>query len=519
MPLFGKDSFFGSFLDKEKLEDTKKEDKIQSNQIATHNTDGAIEIDNVVSRIESIFDFSYNTQAELLNTYREISNFELVDYAVEDVVNEMVSFSEDENPVELDMSGIDDMSQNIKDKIYENWEAIVSMLELKETIHARVRQFYIDGRLAYQKVIDEDNVNAGLLDIIELDPRCITKVRNRVIDPQKHTITGIDEYFVYDESIINNQETNVTKTFTPITEALRINPESITYVTSGIIDSVTGFAISWLHKAIKPANMLRLMENSLVVYRIIRAPERRIFNVDTGTLPKAASDAYLRRVHDRYQNHMTFNPDKGVFDDKRHLQTMQEDYWFAKSSTGRGTEVSTLPGGENLGQIEDILYFQKKLYKALNIPVSRLEPDSIFAGGRTSEISRDELKFSKFVSKIRKRFNLMFLDLLRTQLILTNVITVEEWDDIKQRIEFHYSQDIYLEELKQMDIEQTRLDLLTSYQPYVGKYISNKFVRQNILKQSETDMEDIDKEIADEKTDPKYIDVTKDPNDFGDQRL
>lgn len=501
-------AFFGDFLKKFKLSDSELDQRVVSNQIATESDDGAIEVDsNAISQFAMNLDWTYNTQAELINTYREVANYNLVDFAVEDIIGEMVSFDDDSEPVELDLSDIEkeELSDNIKEKVYESWDKITNILDLSSTIHRRAKMFYIDGRLAYQKVIDQKKPADGLLDVIELDSRNITKYRSVKYDEQNKVINGIEEWFIYDENgekkSGSKKETDKTGQFKT---ALQLNPDSIVYVTSGLTDPKTGYAISWIHKAVKAANQLRMMENSLVIYRITRAPERRIFYVDTANLPKSKAEQYLKNLKNSYRNRMSFDPETGTFKDQRHLQTMQEDYWLPRNSAGRGTEVSTLPGGSNLSEIDDVLYFQKQLYKALNIPISRLEPDSVMTFGRNSEISRDELKFSKFVSKIRKRFNMMFLDLLKTELILTKVITSKEWDKFCHKIKFRYAQDLYLEEAKQSEMIRDRLDLLRDLNDYTGKYFSHRFVREQILKQSEQEINEIDEEIEKEKSNEQY---------------
>ena len=974
-------SFFGNFLDKFKLADEKKEERIQSNQIATDRDDGAVEVEDAFSQYLLNIDWSYNSQAELIETYRDIANYSMVDYAIEDIVNEMVSFSEHENAVELDLKDLEeDLSENIRSKVYEKWDKITNIMDLNSSIHKKARQFYIDGRLSYQKVIDKNKPKDGLLDIIDLDTRYVSKVRNVQYDKDTRTINNIEEYFVYDDKIQTtrsqaSQSNNSlqTKNQSKYKEALRLDPNLLTYVTSGISDQRTGMAISWLHKAVTPANQLRMMENSLVIYRITRAPERRIFYVDVANLPKTKAEQYVRHLKNMYRNKMSFDPDSGTFKDRRHLQTMQEDYWLPRNSKGRGTEVSTLPGGcfamdtkvslldgrersiaeirdemetgkelwtysvnpetgkvaagliswagvtqksaevmkltldngeeiictpdhkfpvygkgfvradellenesmmplyrkneqisktkkldyeqyfdneskkwvythrmvanelkgsevknfvyesnddgvydvrhhvdfdrynndpsnlvfmgwndhqklhtdngfsresillgtqaakqrlidmkecdtelyedhcskiaertkdmwsnlseadkneitqkmsksvklyieslndvnrdirnensrinavkanvafvekmatdpefnewfrirqsagwtdelrlersqqmsqtnkdiiwgkngeasrsrhkkqqkvaysynilnfiidcvkgktthqvtaldvtqmlnenesilnelievnseksipnwegkftpnmvknlpsdfgydswsdfrkkvslhnhrvvkiekladkievgtltidkdekhhdyhtfalscgiftknSNLGDIEDVQYFQKELYKALNVPVSRLEPENSIMGGRGAEITRDELKFSKFVSKIRKRFNIAFLDLLKTELILSKVMTIQEWDKIKNKIDFVYAQDMQLEEMRSSELMRDRLDLVQLYEPYVGKYVSNKYIREMVLKQTEQDIGNMDKEIKEEQSNSQY---------------
>ena len=501
-----------SWLDKKSLGDQDENKKTLSNQIATDDNDGAVVLEDSINEFILNYDFTYNSQAELINTYREVSNYNEVDFAIEDIVNEAVTFGDnDSNAVELDLSSIDDeiLSEKVKEFVYESWEKIDNLLDLNTTIHRRFKSFYIDGRLSYQKVIDKAGVsNNGLLNIIQLDPRFVTKFRNVEYDKANHTIQAVDEYFIYNENIAEanptDQKTKQNKN-SNFKEALKLNKESITYITSGITDSNSGYAISWLHKAVKPANQLRMMENALVVYRITRAPERRVFYVDTSGMTKTKAEQYLKNLKANYRNRMSYDPDSGSFKDSRHLMTMQEDYWMPRNaSTGKGTEVDTLPGGQNLGDIEDVVYFLKRLYKALNIPISRLEADSIVSLGRNTEINRDELKFGKFVTKVKKRFNMMFLDLLRTELILTKVITGKEWDKIKNQIKFVYSQDMYLEEQKKFEMMRDRLELLNELNDYVGKYFSHDYIRRQILKQSDEEIEEQDKIIEEEKNNKQY---------------
>jgi hypothetical protein len=504
-----------NWLDKKKLGDQDENKNTLSNQIATDDRDGAVVLEDSINEFILNYEFTYNNQAELIDTYREVANYNEVDFAIEDIVNEAVTFGDDDDEaVQLDLSAIDKdiLSDKIKDIMYESFDKISNILDLNSTIHRRFKSFYVDGRLAYQKVIDKQNVaKNGILNVIELDPRYITKFRNVEYDNQSHTISSIDEYFIYNENIKNDTASGKnsagTKAFKDrqFKEALKLNKEAITYITSGMTDTNTGYAISWLHKAVKPANQLRMMENALVVYRITRAPERRVFYVDTSGLTKTKAEQYIKQLKANYRNRMAYDPEKGSFKDSRHLMTMQEDYWMPRnSSTGKGTEVSTLPGGANLGDIEDVNYFLKRLYKALNIPISRLEADSLVSLGRNTEINRDELKFSKFVTKVKKRFNMMFLDLLRTELILTKVITSKEWDQIKNKIRFIYAQDMYLEEQKKFEMMRDRLELLEQLGPYINKYYSHDFIRKEILKQSEEEIEAEDKKIEEEKSNEQF---------------
>lgn len=497
-------SLFGSFLDKFKLSKDENKELQNSNKIATDRSDGAIEIDDAINQYLLNSDFSYNNQAEMIQQYRDIANYSVVDYAIEDIVNEMVSFAEEEDPVKMDLSGLEDkFSENIRNKIYEKWDKIYDILDLKNTIHQRARQFYIDGRLAYQKVIDTKRPGNGLDDCVELDVRYVKKIRQKEYN-ENNTIKSIEEFFIYDEDTITSQKKN--KLNQKYKEALKIDPDVITYVTSGLVNQKSGDVVSWLHKAVKPANQLRMMENALVVYRISRAPERRVFYVDVSNMPSNKAQQYIRNLQSGYKNKMSFDSESGSFKDSRHLQVMQEDFWLPRNSNGRGTEVSTLPSGQNLGDIEDVVYFKQQLYRALNIPISRLEQDgaTLLSGNRGDDISRDELKFSKYISKIRKRFNELFLDLLKTELILTKVITLKEWEKMKNDIVFIYAQDAYLEESRKFEIQRNRLDLLRDMKEYAGMYYSHDYIRRNILQQTEEDMKKEDKQIKKEESIEQY---------------
>lgn len=484
------DFFKGKTLDNEA-------DKVSlGGQIALPNNDGAITVENPVNNFILNFDWTANSQADLIDKYREIAQYNEVDFAIQDIINEMVSFAEDEEPVKVDLDGVE-LSEAIKKRILEKWDKVSSLLSLKDTIHQKAYDFYIDGRLSYQKVVDSKNLKKGLVNIVELNPKFITKVRNVNYNKETHTIDSIDEYFIYNE---NNPTTNGAQnkqSTVQFKEALQLTKESITYVTSGLVDSKSGYAISWLHKAVKPANQLQMMENALVIYRITRAPERRVFYIDVGNLPKSKAEQYLNNFKNSFRNRMSYDHDTGTFKDQRHLMTMQEDFWLPRNSAGRGTEVTTLPGGANLDSIEDVVYFLKRLYKALNVPVSRLEPDAIASlGGRAAEVNRDELKFSKYVSKIRKRFNMMFKDLLKTELILSNIIKESEWAVIDNNIKFIYAQDMYLEERKFFEMTRDRIELAKDMTDYTGRYFSNNYIRTKILRQTEEDIKENDDEIA-----------------------
>lgn len=508
------ESMFGDWMGKKKLS-VDNTDDIRGNQIATDFTDGALDIQDSVNSYILNFDWTANNQASMIDTYRQTADYNEVAFAIDDIVNEMVSFAEDEAPIQLDLTDVEEISDAIKKKVYDRWEHLTKVMNLKDSVHTKVRNFYIDGRLAYQKVIDKNSPKKGIINIVELDTRNVTKVRNTLYDPETMTISGIEEFFVYDESKAKydysgakTQNGNTMAGGAPnpkYKEAMKLNKESLAYVTSGMVDSNTGWAISWLHKAVKPANQLNMMENALVIYRISRAPERRVFYVDVGNMPKSKAEQYLHNLKNSYRNKMSYDPENGTFKDQRHLQTMQEDFWLPRNSSGKGTEVSTLAGGSNLGDIEDVQYFLRRLYKALNIPLSRLEQDSISViGGRSTEINRDELKFSKFISRIRKRFNIALLDILRTDLVLTNILTAAEFQEIEDKIKFKYAQDMYLEERKFFEMTRDRLELAGEMMQYVGRFYSNEYVRTQILHQSDEEIEEIDKQIEDEKDNPQY---------------
>lgn len=504
------------FLKKKNLSDEVPKQAL-SNQVAVDFTDGALTIDNPVNGFAMNFDWVANSQVELLNKYREIANFNEVDYAVQDIINEMVSFGEDDAPVVLDLSDVE-LSDAIKEKVMASFEKICDILALTDTIHSRAYNFYVDGRLAYQKVVDGKNLKRGVINVVELNPAFVTKVRNIQYNSTTKTIDGVEEHFIYDEKS-DQRETSKgssgVNTNKQYREALVLAKESLTYVTSGLTDPKTGYAISWLHKAIKPANQLRMMENALVIYRISRAPERRVFYIDVGNLPKSKAEQYLSNLKNSFKNRMSYDPESGNFKDQRHLTTMQEDYWLPRTSSGKGTEVSTLPGGQSLGEIDDILYFLKRLYKALNVPTSRLDNDSQMSfGSQDTQINRDELKFSKFVSKVRKRFNMMLRDILRTDLILTGIITDKDWPAIEQKLKFVYAQDMYLEERKYFEMQRDRISLADDMIPYVGKYYSNDYLRRNILRQTDEEIAENDKLIKAEVSMPQYqppVDETDNP--------
>jgi hypothetical protein len=432
------------------------------------------------------------SDSELINKYREMAMQPECDLAIDDIVNEAIVYEEHKYPVEI---VLDELKQpeSIKKKIRDEYTHIMKLLDFNNMGYDIFRRWYIDGRLYYHMIIDEKSPRSGLREIRYIDPRKIRKVRESV---KKKDTTGIaqiytkpNEYYIFSDKGFAKDGA----------QGLKIAADSICYVHCGQFDKDGKVVISHLHKAIKPLNQLRMLEDATVIYRISRAPERRIFYIDVGNLPKIKAEQYLREIMQKYKNKLVYDAQTGEIRDDRRFQTMLEDFWLPRREGGKGTEITTLPAGQNLGEIEDVLYFQKKLYKSLNVPISRLESDQGFSLGRASEISRDEIKFSKFVSRLRLRFTHLFDKLLETQLLLKGICTRAEWLQLKEEINYDFISDSYFVELKQSEIMKDRLGLLGEIDPYVGKYFSVAYIRKNILRQSEDEIKDMDKEMEEDK--------------------
>jgi len=431
------------------------------------------------------------TEKDLIMKYRDIAMQPECDAAIEDIVNESIVSDEDSAPISLIMDDLD-QSDKIKKMINDEFEYIIELLNFSWNGHDIYRRWYIDGRLYYHKIIDQKNPKRGLLELRPVDPTRIRKVREvkKERDPVTgvEMIKGVNEYFVFQNDGMNRAQTG-----------LKIAKDSITYVTSGVVDATRKRVLSYLHKAIKPVNQLRMMEDSLVIYRLARAPERRIFYIDVGNLPKGKAEEYMKNIMAKYRNKMVYDANTGEMKDDRKHMSMLEDFWLPRREGGRGTEITSLPGGENLGQIDDIVYFQKKLYKSLNVPASRLEEQTQFSLGRSTEITRDELKFQKFIGRLRKKFSMLFIDLLKTQLVLKGIVTEEEWEEIRQDINVDYLQDTHFAELKNAELLSGRLAALQDLDQFVGKYFSREWVRKNVLMQTDDEMKEIDKQMKIEK--------------------
>jgi hypothetical protein len=430
---------------------------------------------------------------DLIKRYREISQHPECDMAVEDIINEVIVSDERDQSVSVSLDKLA-ISDNIKAKIRDEFDEVMKLLNFDEKGHDIFKRWYVDGRIYFHKVIDPKSPRKGLTELRYIDPRKIKKVRevSKKRDSKGKGIEIIEqtaEWFVYNEKGISSANSNA---------GLKISTDSITYCTSGIIDQTKNMVMGHLHKAIKPVNQLRMIEDAVVIYRIVRAPERRIFYVDVGNLPKVKAEAYLRDVMARYRNKLVYDASTGeIRDDRKHM-SMLEDFWLPRREGAKGTEVQTLAGGQNLGEISDVEYFQKKLYQSLNVPISRMDSQNGFNMGRAAEITRDELKFTKFVQRLRKRFTQVFNDILKTQLVLKGIITIEDWVKIKEHIQYDYLKDGYFSELKNAEILRERLSLANEVSPYIGKYYSVEYVRKYVLRQSDDDIIEIDHQIANE---------------------
>jgi len=460
----------------------------------------------------------YRTEFDLIKRYREMALHPECDSAIEDIVNEAIVSDTNDTPIEIELSNLN-ASDGIKKKIRQEFKYILSLLDFDKKSHEIYRNWYIDGRLYYHKVIDLKNPHEGIQELRYIDPMKMRYVRQqKKSDKDKYRIANInadnpmdfefpqiEEYFIY-----NPKMTYPTSNPSSLggTAGIKMSKDSITYCSSGLVDRNKGSTLSYLHKAIKSLNQLRMIEDSLVIYRLSRAPERRIFYIDVGNLPKVKAEQYLRDVMMRYRNKLVYDANTGEIRDDKKFMAMLEDFWLPRREGGRGTEISTLPGGQNLGEITDIEYFKKKLYRSLNVPPSRMDGEGGFNLGRSSEILRDEVKFSKFVSRLRKRFSYMFHDMLRTQLILKNIITPQDWNTMEEHIQYDFLYDNHFAELKDAELLNERLNMVQIAEPYVGKYFSQDYLRRKILRQTDEEILEQDKIMKKEIEDG----IIPDPN-------
>ncbi len=453
----------------------------------------------------------YKTEYDLIKRYRELALQPEADSAIEDIVNEAIVSDTNDTPVQINLDNLN-ASDGIKDKVRKEFKHIVDLLDFDKKAHEIYRNWYVDGRIYYHKIIDLKKPEEGIQELRYIDALKMRYVRQQKSkkkdqirvntgnspDPMDYKFPEIEEYFIYNAS---GKYPTGNINATGASQGMKIARDAITYCTSGLVDRNKGSTLSYLHKAIKSINQLRMIEDSLVIYRLSRAPERRIFYIDVGNLPKVKAEQYLRDVMMRYRNKLVYDANTGEIRDDKKYMAMLEDFWLPRREGGRGTEISTLPGGQNLGEITDIEYFKKKLYRSLNVPPSRMDGEGGFNLGRSSEILRDELKFTKFVGRLRKRFGRMFDDMLKTQLILKNIITPEDWEIMSEHIQYDFLYDNHFSELKDTELFNERITVAAAAEPYVGRYYSQDYVRRKILRQTDEEILEQDelmkKEIAD----------------------
>jgi hypothetical protein len=492
------------------IEDTEPQSPEAVSPVPPNNEDGS---DHYMSSgfFGSYVDIEgvYRTEFELIKRYREMALHPETDSAIEDIVNEAIVSDTNDSPVEIELSNLN-ASDGIKTKIRKEFKYILDLLDFDKKAHEIYRNWYIDGRIYYHKIIDMKNPHEGIKELRYIDAMKMRHIRqqkkkpgdknvtfNRLQsdNPMEYDFPEIEEYFIYNPKSIyptgNPMQTGAT-------QGIKIAKDAITYCTSGLVDRNKGNTLSYLHKAIKALNQLRMIEDSLVIYRLSRAPERRIFYIDVGNLPKVKAEQYLRDVMTRYRNKLVYDASTGEIRDDKKYMAMLEDFWLPRREGGRGTEITTLPGGQNLGEITDIEYFKKKLFRSLNVPPSRMDGEGGFNLGRSSEILRDELKFTKFVGRLRKRFSNVFNDMLKTQLILKNIITPEDWEMMSEHIQYDFLYDNHFSELKDVELLNERLAMVQTAEPYIGKYYSQDYVRRNILRQTDMEIIEQDKLIEQE---------------------
>ena len=482
---------FGFEINRKKSE---QEDERNKTFALPQNDDGAVTIQSGAYYGTYVdLDGVVRNEIELITRYREMSMQPEIEGAIDDIVNEAIVNDDKGNGVEINTDELK-QSDQIKKKIRDEFEYVLKLLNFGNMGHDIFRRWYVDGRLFYHIVIDDKSPHKGIQEVRYVDPRRIRKIRE--IQKMKDTNTGMEvikkmnEYYLYNERGVIGAHSNL---------GTKIAVDSVVNINSGLMDSKRAMVLSYLHKAIKPLNQLRMVEDATVIYRLSRAPERRVFYVDVGNMPTIKAEQYLRDVMVKYRNKLVYDSTTGeIKDDRKHL-SMLEDFWLPRREGGKGTEITTLPGGQNLGELEDVKYFEKKLYKSLGVPISRLEPAQGFSLGRSNEISRDELKFSKFIDRLRNKFSTLFDDILRVQLVLKKICTEEEWNEFKENIFYDFMKDNNFTELKEAEILLNRMGVLQLVDPYVGRYYSKEWVRRNVLMMDDEDIEEIDEQIANEQ--------------------
>jgi len=495
-------NFFGFNLKKK----PQKDSKVLPSVVAPDLDDGTTYISGSTAQYYGYYmdiDGTVKNEIQAIQKYRQISLYPEVDEAIQDITNEAIPY-EDETPlVELVLDNLTDYSDSLKQKIQDEFDEVLSLLKFSEKAADLFRRWYVDGRLYYNVLVDKNNLKLG---IQELRPIECTKIR-KVVEIKKdktpegvEVVKSVEEYYVYSENGFGATSTGPNNLqIQGSVQGVKLSLDSVVYVPSGYTDGNTGNVLSYLQKAIRPANQLHMLEDAVVIYRLSRAPERRIFYIDVGNLPKAKAEQYVKDIMNNYRNKLVYDGKTGEIRDDKKYMSMLEDFWMPRREGGKGTEITTLPAGQNLGQMEDVMYFQKKLYQAMNVPVSRMLPETGFSLGRSTEITRDEVKFQKFIGKLRRKFTELFFDLLRSQLILKNIIPADEWDDVKERILFRFQKDNYFSELKNQDLWNSRLMLLQAVDPYVGRYFSSEWIKKNVLQLTDEEIKEMQKQMDEDQ--------------------
>lgn len=493
-------SLFGFTISRQKSEE---DSAVQKSFAPQTNDDGALTIQSAAYYGTYVdLDGTAKNEVELISRYREMAMQPEIESAIDDIVNEAICQDDDGKTIEIVLDNLK-QPDKIKDSIKKEFQNVLRLFNYNKMAQDIFRRYYIDGRMYYHIVIDRENPVEGIKELRYIDPRKLRKVRE--LKKKKDERTGVDivdtvnEYYIYNDKVVTGSSAN----FGPV--GVRITTDSIISVVSGLMDSRRAVVLSYLHKAIKPLNQLRMIEDAIVIYRISRAPERRIFYIDVGNLPKLKAEQYLRDIMVKYKNKVVYDANTGEVRDDRKYLSMMEDYWLPRREGGKGTEITTLPGGQNLGELEDIKYFQRKLYGSLSVPISRLEPDQGFSLGRSAEVTRDELKFSKFVERMRIKFSDVFDQTLRVQCVLKGICTDEEWNEFKENIHYDFIKDNNFTELKDAELMTNRLQLLSSVDPYTGNYFSQAWIQRNVLRLSDDEIKSMRKEIEKEKKDGRGL--------------
>jgi hypothetical protein len=494
MAAINKFSLFGFSISRDKNE---AEQAVQQSFSPPTNDDGALTITSAAYYGTYVdLDGTAKNEVELISRYREMAMQPEIESAIDDIVNEAICQDDDGKIIDIVLDNLK-QSDKIKKAIREEFQIVLKLLNYNNMASDIFRRYYIDGKMYYHIIIDKENPTQGIKELRYIDPRKLRKVRE--VKKKKDERTGVDvmdvinEYYIYNDKVTTGASSN----FGPV--GVRITTDSIISVVSGLMDSRRAVVLSYLHKAIKPLNQLRMIEDATVIYRISRAPERRIFYIDVGNLPKLKAEQYLRDIMVKYKNKLVYDANTGEIRDDRKFLSMMEDFWLPRREGGKGTEITTLPGGQNLGELEDVKYFERKLYKSLSVPISRLEPNQGFSLGRVSEVTRDELKFSKFVDRLRNKFSDVFDQALRAQCVLKGICTSDEWAMFKENIYYNFIKDNNFTELKDAELMRERLSLLTEIDPYTGRYFSQKWIQKNVLRLDDNSIAKMQKEIDKEK--------------------